>query len=393
MDLAGGYVQDTLRQNISSIKQRIAVLPVEVSQNCYWSGMGSVGCTGTRCYSWINGRYAQDLTVYMHEMGHNMGLQHSGRAGVTYEYGDASCTMGQGKTCYNAPNMWRLGWVSPLPGGDLNGATLEVGRPKRFVITGQSRSQQSIVRINPTWTLTGNERNSTTSTLAPVYYISLRIQEPPFESLSPSVTRVYVYTSQATQAVNSYTRSTLQAVLNVDNEFRAAMPYGIVVRVNSLSSSNSSINICRANGESEAQGGSNSCFDGRDNDCDGLVDEEDPDCSGDGTQSVASPPPPAISKPRLIQPPPPSPPPPSPPPPSPSPLRRSPPPPPPRPSPTPPLSPLLPPRRSPPPPTSKPPPPLRSKLVPSPKRSKPPPRPSTTTNRVKKRPPPPSQPA
>ncbi|GIL48042.1 hypothetical protein Vafri_4754 [Volvox africanus] len=370
--------------------------------------MGSVGCTGSRCYSWINGRYAQDLTVYMHEMGHNMGLQHSGRVGITNnEYADASCTMGHGRTCFNAPNMWRLGWVAPLPGGDLNGTTLEVGRQKRFFLTGQNKAQQSIVRIDPTWTLNGTAvPTSKTSTSAPVYYVSLRTQEPPFEVLSPSVTRIYVYTSQATQAVNSYTRSTFQAVLNVDNEFRASMPYGIVVRVNTLTSSNSSISICRASGDSEAQVGSSSCFDGRDNDCDGLVDEEDPDCSGDGTNSVVwspRPPPSTImSRPRLPSPPPPSPPPSSPPPlrrpppappPPPTPLPPpTPPPPAPRPSPTPPISPRLPPVRR----SSSPPPlklPLRSKPAPSPKRSKPPPRLSSTTKPVKKRPPPPTQPA
>jgi hypothetical protein len=56
--------------------------------------MGSVGCSGTKCYTWINGAVSRDLSIYMHEMGHNFGLHHSARAGSDYEYGDNTCTMG-----------------------------------------------------------------------------------------------------------------------------------------------------------------------------------------------------------------------------------------------------------------------------------------------------------
>ncbi|EFJ42854.1 hypothetical protein VOLCADRAFT_97013 [Volvox carteri f. nagariensis] len=261
MDLADDYVQNTLGQNISSVKQRIAVLPYEVNQNCFWAGMGSVGCSGSRCYTWINGRYSQDPSTYVHELGHNLGLQHSGRVGVAYEYADSSCTMGQGRTCYNTPNMWRLGWLSPVPGGDLNGTTFEVGRPRRFILPGQNKSPQSFIRIDPTWVLKGTESKSLTSTPAPVFYVSLRTQEPPFENLSPATNR----------ATNSYMRSVQQAMLNTDNEFRTSQTYGLLIQVNSLSASNATVTVCRYSGESEYQASTNSCSDGRDNDCDGLM--------------------------------------------------------------------------------------------------------------------------
>ncbi|GIL48039.1 hypothetical protein Vafri_4755, partial [Volvox africanus] len=206
MDLAESYVQNTLKRDISLIKQRIAVLPTEMMASCKWAGMGSIGCSGTRCYSWINGAAATELSAYMHEMGHNMGLQHSGRAGYMSEYADKSCTMGSGRTCFNAPNLWRLKWASPLPGGDLNGTTLEVGQWKKFTIPNQSTAPQSFVRINPSWTLiTGKESLSTDPLpadreLAPVYFISFRYRHYVFESFSTeSNNRVHVYSFQGTQ--------------------------------------------------------------------------------------------------------------------------------------------------------------------------------------------------
>ena len=49
-----------------------------------------------------------------HELGHNLGNMHSS----TYsdEYGDCTCAMAAcyGYRCYNAPQMWRLGWNKPL---------------------------------------------------------------------------------------------------------------------------------------------------------------------------------------------------------------------------------------------------------------------------------------
>ncbi|GIL60699.1 hypothetical protein Vafri_15230, partial [Volvox africanus] len=78
MSMAESYVQKTLRTDISDFKQRVAVLPMEVFATCSWEALASVGCTGTRCFVWISGRRSSDLTAYMHETGHNLGLQHSG---------------------------------------------------------------------------------------------------------------------------------------------------------------------------------------------------------------------------------------------------------------------------------------------------------------------------
>ncbi len=44
MNLAESYVQNTLKFNLTGMKQRIAVLPAEVNRLCPWSG--------ARAYEW-----------------------------------------------------------------------------------------------------------------------------------------------------------------------------------------------------------------------------------------------------------------------------------------------------------------------------------------------------
>ncbi|GIL48031.1 hypothetical protein Vafri_4728 [Volvox africanus] len=318
MALAEHYVQNTLGEDISGIKQRIAVIPAELNGYCNFGGLAGLGCTGSRCYSWINGLFANNLYLYLHEMGHNMGLYHSRIPGR--DYGDDTCTMGNARTCFNAPNMWRLGWVSPLPGGDLNGTTLPVGRVMTFFLPGQNENPKSYLRINPTWAITGREISSTTKAPVPAFFISHRYKEVPFDNLSPANSHIAVHTYNGTRDPQSYQNVTLEASILVKGVYRAPMPFGLVVRFLSYKSGgNATITLCRAGREIENQGGS-SCFDGLDNDCDGLVDLADPDCAG-------------VPRP---QPQPPSPrPPPSP--------GRSPPPSPPRPSPSPPSHPIPPP--------------------------------------------------
>jgi hypothetical protein len=54
----------------------------------------------------------------MHEVGHNLGMWHSGDRSLTWEYGDESCIMGGGfptgesgpLVCYNAAKSWQMGW-------------------------------------------------------------------------------------------------------------------------------------------------------------------------------------------------------------------------------------------------------------------------------------------
>jgi Hint module/Gametolysin peptidase M11 len=59
-------------------------------------------------------RASYGSVYFVHEIGHNLRLDHSGQNGD--EYGDVTCSMGYGidsddhRVCYNPPKSWALGW-------------------------------------------------------------------------------------------------------------------------------------------------------------------------------------------------------------------------------------------------------------------------------------------
>lgn len=81
------------------------ILPKEM--RCDFAGLGSIGpCMGNeQCSTWINGYYANYTNVYLHELGHNLGLGHARYNGRTY--GDATDIMGEccAERCFNAVHL------------------------------------------------------------------------------------------------------------------------------------------------------------------------------------------------------------------------------------------------------------------------------------------------
>lgn len=96
--------------NIEEYTNSIYVLP----SGCGFGGLATVGpCTFQRCRVWINGDVSRQSSTYIHEIGHNLGLNHAGYNGDSY--GDWSSAMGYccQNRCYSAPHIDDLKWKLP----------------------------------------------------------------------------------------------------------------------------------------------------------------------------------------------------------------------------------------------------------------------------------------
>ncbi len=107
--------------DVENYSHRIYILPMGV---CSFGGLGVIGpcfrtcdtnsqCVSKICRVWISGESSRYPIAYLHEIGHNQGLQHA-----TYnsdEYGDFSDLMGLccDNRCYNAVHLKKLGIDEP----------------------------------------------------------------------------------------------------------------------------------------------------------------------------------------------------------------------------------------------------------------------------------------
>lgn len=89
---------------------RIYILP---KGGCSFAGLGVIGpCSKNKiCRIWISGHYANQPSTYVHELGHNLGLNHASYKGD--EYGDFSDVMGYCciNRCFNAPHSNMLNFT------------------------------------------------------------------------------------------------------------------------------------------------------------------------------------------------------------------------------------------------------------------------------------------
>lgn len=129
----GRYVDDVMAKSNyihDKYDHRIYIVPGRL---CAWCGIGYVNCSSNgQCRSWISSDCAGSISVYMHELGHNWGLQHASFS--TNEYGDVSDAMGYCCTrrCYNPPHAEQLGWVKAIRSLSIDELVSSKGKVTRY---------------------------------------------------------------------------------------------------------------------------------------------------------------------------------------------------------------------------------------------------------------------
>ncbi|EFJ51201.1 hypothetical protein VOLCADRAFT_88037 [Volvox carteri f. nagariensis] len=218
---------------------------------------------------WWNGDYATDLELLLHEIGHNYGMAHANVPGgcELRDQCDHTCTMGavggQAIRCLNAPHNWQVGWGRPFL--RLGNSELSVGRAVATRIPPQLNTTDSSVMI------TGSGMHPNMK-----IFISARLNVYPYDLpwnfWEDSRRLLLIHTYDGTDKTPS-APTVLAAEIGVGETWRDPASR-LVVRFDSWSNlTGAAVRICRRVFETEVN-----CRNGLDDDCDFLLDDEDPDC-------------------------------------------------------------------------------------------------------------------
>ncbi|KAG2433192.1 hypothetical protein HYH02_012734 [Chlamydomonas schloesseri] len=365
------YIDNVLKPkdwNHRRYRHHVIITPPNMQKwagsDCDWSGMGSIGMAqSTWSYAWVSGDNWQTKQVYLHEMGHNYNLMHAATMQPAAAGGPDTCSHCDWSSamgfccetrCMSAPHNYQLGWAKPA--ATVNGSQLSEGNTLAFELPSQIMSDANFLQVTTDWLSPTSVSTAAINDFGgpafynpanATFYFSYRQEFDDFDEVADGYaggTNVYLFT--ITSQMDK--KDSVHVALLTEASPSWTDPSGsLVVRQVGTSGDTAIVTVCRP--EPAGEKSEDACTDFWDNDCDGLIDADDPDCAWYYGSLPSPPPPPPLKKAS----PPPSPPPPPPP-------KRSPPPP----------SPPPPPKRSPPPPPSAPPP----GLPPPPKRVSPPPR-------------------
>lgn len=299
--------------NVTALRM-LVILPSRVA--CGWAGLGSVGCSGPSCHSYIKGNYATSMDIVYHELQHNFGLSHAGKG--FNEYGDRSDEMGSGNAyrivCHNVANMYRINWAKPVIGGNLTIYNFTTSRNHiKFVIPATSISDKNMVSVDLNSNLSNSNGNK-----YPKLFVSYRVAGPNYDAGLASDLRknVFVHNFNGTQSERDYSRSLL---LYYGRESKNPVfvgpfiPYdpisrfggGVRIKVLSTNDTHAVVDVCRMYSLTEGNGADDdACFEGTDKDCDDLYGFDDPDCGA--IIKPSEPPSPRPPSPRTPSPPSPS---------------------------------------------------------------------------------------
>jgi len=294
-------------------RRNIYALPSGV--RCAWAGYADVTCTSPTCSAYVKtGLGGTGIHVFMHEALHNYGLEHAGFQ--RDEYGDESDVMGRfsgagsGLLCPNAPNLFRIGWASPIspPGTPIQGWTNRINTYGNltvsnfttrnilgpFTIPAAGLRDDNFISVDLGSSFLGMPRNERFA--FPVFFISYRVKQPSKPDGSAGFDSGLVEKFNRKILIHSYNGSqnerlfgfkpllldwgdtkgfTLQRTTwwrSAVFSYNATRKLGgrLAVKVLSNSDTQATVQLCRATMAVEA--GIVACANGLDDDCDGVVD-------------------------------------------------------------------------------------------------------------------------
>jgi len=258
-------------------------LPREVK--CGWAGLGSVGCTGPSCQSFIKGDSGYDNSVVFHELGHNLGLSHTGRG--LDEYGDQTDVMGDSGNkyvkkplCFNVASMFRIGLDKAVVNFTSDDFDVTANH-KQVTIPATSLSDTNYAYVNL------GRLNGTFQKLLPNYFISYRVTQGQYDGGLPSKynKKVFVHAFNGSATQRDYNRSQFidfgvpfSSKTNIwTSPFvplrRDGHGGGLRVTVLTQTDEAVTVDICKMYSEKEM------CTMNLDLDCDNVYGRDDPDCT------------------------------------------------------------------------------------------------------------------
>ncbi|KAG2449867.1 hypothetical protein HYH02_005390 [Chlamydomonas schloesseri] len=303
-------------------RRSIFVLPPGSACAKAWPAMAESICTVSTCSIFVDASTLlppvsaaaaappRPPHVLMHELLHVQGLSHAAYGAL--EAGDPTDVMGTfggagtGLLCPNAPNMYRIGWAKPInpPGtppfiietsgawGNLTAKNFTTDSWIRgLIIPAQGTRDDNMIVVN-----VGAEDNSSgvkKAAGAQSYYFSYRVRNNTANGYDSGLSgdynkkvlvhnyngiqseRVFGFKSNLLDWGPSFQRTGnawISPFLALDAN---GLGGGVRLEVKSTTETQAVVDICRITENGKEQ----TCSDGLDNDCDGQLDDGDPDCA------------------------------------------------------------------------------------------------------------------